>query len=143
VLEKEIGSSERIELGREWRDGPVIAEVRYEKRFAAVLLSALYQPPEALLVLYGGETPVTKLRMNPLLSGEGMVLSSAPGVWDGRAEAVHGIRFGLLTDERTQAEAIGFEANGPAGRQWDTYFEPRLRVRLYVLEFGDARRGLR
>jgi hypothetical protein len=135
VLEREIKASELIELSPKWREAPVIAEIRYTKTFLSTLISAFYQPPEAFVVLLHGNSRFATVRMNALLSEEGIVLSSAPGVWDGRPKALHGIRFGLLTDERTQATAIRFEASGAVGRRWDRYFAPKLRVRLYIPEF--------
>jgi hypothetical protein len=73
--------------------------------------------------------------MNPLLAAGGIVLSSRPGDWDGRAIALHGIRFDLLTNEHVDATALGFEARGPAGTLWTRYFSPRLHVRLYLANF--------
>jgi hypothetical protein len=136
VFESSVDAGHRIEIPPDWRKGPAIAEVRYTKTLTNTLISAVYQPPEAFLVLFKGPTTVAKIRMNSLLSAEGIVLSSAPGVWDGKARALHGIRFGLLTDERVDATALGFEARGLAGNTWTRYFGPRIHVRIYIPELG-------
>jgi hypothetical protein len=60
------------------------------------------------LVLFEGNDVYAKVRMNALLSAEGIALTGAPEVWDARPAALHGIRYGLLTDERLEATAIGF-----------------------------------
>jgi hypothetical protein len=86
-------------------------------------------------VLSGASGYVAKIRMNALLSGEGIVLSGRPGIWDGHRAALHGMRFGMLNDERTEATALGFEARGPAGTDWRRYFGSRIHVRIYVPEF--------
>jgi hypothetical protein len=87
-------------------------------------------------VLFKGPNPVATIRMNSLLSEEGIVLSGAPGVWDGRHRALHGMRFGLLTDERLDATALGFEARSVAGNAWTRYFGPRVHVRIYIPDLG-------
>ena len=136
VFEASVDPGQRIEIPPDWRKGPAVAEVRYTKTFTNALISAVYQPPEAFLVLFKGPTLVAKIRMNFLLSEEGIVLSSAPGVWDGRSTALHGIRFGLLTDERVDATALGFLAGGVAGNEWGRYFGPRIHVRIYIPDLG-------
>src|SRR4029453_12415273 len=79
VFEASVDPGHRIEIPPDWRKGPAVAEVRYTKTLTNTLISAVYQPPEAFLVLFKGTTPVAKIRMNSLLSPEGIVLSSAPG----------------------------------------------------------------
>jgi hypothetical protein len=136
VFDAGVDADRRIEIPSDWRTGPAVAEVRYTKTLTNTLISAVYQPPEAFLVLFKGPTPVAKIRMNSLLSAEGIVLSSAPGVWDGKARALQGLRFGLLTDERVDATALGFEARGAAGRAWSRYFGPTIHVRIYIPDIG-------
>jgi hypothetical protein len=136
VFEASVDAGHRIEIPADWRHGPAVAEVRYTKTLTNTLISAVYQPPEAFVVLFKGPTPVAKIRMNSLLSAEGVVLSSAPGIWDGRPRALHGIRFGLLAGERVDATALGFEARGVAGNAWSRYFGPRIHVRIYIPDLG-------
>jgi len=135
VFEGHVEAGDTIEIPSAWRTGPAVAEVRYTKTFTNALISALYQPPEAFLVLFRMRTPFAKIRMNGLLSAEGVALSSQPGDWDSRPLALHGIRFGLLTDERVEATALGFEATGAAGPEWKRYFRPRIHLRIYIAEF--------
>ena len=135
VFEGDVDAGVLLEIPPEWQTGPAIAQVYYTKTFTSTLLSSLYQPPEAFIVLFHGRTPFARVRMNPLLSTEGIVLSSQPGSWDGNPPALHGIRFGLLTDERVDATAISFEARGVAGSQWSRYFGPSLHVRICLPEF--------
>ena len=137
VLEENIDAGDVVELEPEWRTGPAIVEVRYTKTFLHSVLSALYQPAEAYLVLFEGRKPFAKIRMNPLLSAEGIVLAGAPGIWNGRGLRLGSIRFGLLTGERVQATAFGFEANGALGKNWNRYFGRSLRVRIYIPDFED------
>ena len=85
-----------------------------------------------LLIPEVSRSPRWSLRPDSLLSGEDIVLSGAPGVWDGRHEALHGKRFGLLTDERLDATGLGFEARGVAGAAWRRYFGPTIHVRIYI-----------
>jgi hypothetical protein len=136
VFDASVDAGQRIEIPPDWRQGPAVAEVRYIKTLTNTLISAVYQPPEAFLVLFKGPTPAAKIRMNALMSSEGIVLSSAPGVWDGKARALQGIRFGMLADERVDATALGFEARGVAGNAWSRYFGPRIHIRIYIPELG-------
>lgn len=136
VFEGNVAARDRIEVPADWRNGPAVAEVRYAKTFFNTVISAFYQAPEAFLVLFDGPRAMAKIRMNSLLSEEGIVLSGKPGVWGGAPEALLGNRFGLLTDERVDATALGFEAAGAAGDDWNSYFVPSLHVRIYIPEFG-------
>ena len=135
VFERDVEAGDTIEIPLEWKTGPAVAQVRYTKTWTNTLISGLYQPPEAFIVLFRGRTPFARVRMNALLSAEGIVLSSQPGIWDGSPLALHGIRFGLLTDERVDATALGFEARGVAGNEWALYFRPRIHLRIYIPEF--------
>lgn len=135
VFEKDINAEEFIELAPEWRTGPAVAEIRYKKTFLHSLISTFNQPAEAYLVLFQDKKEFSKVRINPLLSAEGIVLSSTPGIWNGDGLALGSIRFGLLTDERVTATALRFEANGLLGKQWNRYFGPKLQVRIYIPEF--------
>jgi len=136
VFDASVDADRRIEIPAVWRQGPAVAEVYYEKTLTNRLISTLYQPPEAFLVLFNGSVPTAKVRMNSLLSPEGIVLSGAPGVWDGEPDAILGTRFGALTDERVDATEFGFAARGAVGNDWSRYFQPRLHVRVYIPEFG-------
>jgi len=100
------------------------------------VLSALYQPPSAFLVLFKGEVVTTRIRMNPLLAGEGIVVAGREGVWDGNPSALHGMRFGPLADERVDATALGFAGTSVFGDGWRRYFRPRVDLRIYVPELG-------
>jgi hypothetical protein len=135
VFERDVEAGDTIEIPPEWQSGPAVAQVRYTKTFTNALISSLYQPPEAFIVLFRGQTPFAKVRMSVFLSAEGIVLPTRPGTWDGSPPALHGMRFGLLTDERTEATALGFEARGVAGNQWTRYFGPKLHLRIYLPEF--------
>ena len=81
--------------------------------------------------------------MNSLLSGEGIVLDGEPGVWDGRPSAIHGMRFGTLADPVVPTTALRFEARGALGHEWTHYFDPSIRLRVYIPEFREeeARRS--
>ena len=136
VFDKLVDARHTVEIPREWRDHAVIAEVRYQKTFSNAVLSLLYQPAESLVVLFQGSSVLARIRMNSLLSGEGIVLSNRPGVWDGRPSAMHGMRFGLLTDERLDATAIGFDAEGLGRGRWDRYFSSEVHLRIYIPEFS-------
>jgi hypothetical protein len=135
VLERDVEAGETIEIPPAWRTGPAIAQVDYTKTPMNTLISTIYQPPEAFLVLLKGRTPLARVRMNMLLSPEGIVLASRPGVWDGSSAALHGIRFDLLTDEQTEATALAFEARGVAGNAWSHYFGRRIHLRIYIPDF--------
>ena len=135
----DLVAAQRFVLAPQWRSRTLIAEVRYIPTLLTRAMSALYQPPQAFLVLFKSAEPYAKVRMNALLSNEGIVLSSAPGVWDGRPAALHGIRHGLLTDAHVEATAIGFEAQSAIGDGWERYFHPRVTVRLHAIEPGRSR----
>jgi hypothetical protein len=135
VFEGDIEVHDRIEIPTSWRAGAAIAQIRYTKTIMNTLISSVYQPPEAFLVLFRGNTPFARVRMNALLSPDGIVLASRPGTWDGSPLALHGIRFDLLTNERIEATALGFEARGVTGNDWLRYFGRRLHLRIYVPDF--------
>jgi hypothetical protein len=135
VFDGDIDAARLVPISPSWRPGATIAQIRFAKTLFSEGLSLLYQQPEAFLVLFRGPTPYARIRLNPLLAADGIVLSSRPGDWDGRAIALHGIRFDLLTNEHFDATALGFEARGPAGTLWTRYFSTRLHLRLYLASF--------
>jgi hypothetical protein len=135
VFDGTLNAWDRLEIPSAWQTEPAVAEIRYTKTLPNLLISALYQPPEAFVVFFRGETPFAKVRINGLLSGEGIVLGGEPGVWDARPRAIHGMRFGSLTEKQLPTTALGFEARGAAGNEWNRYFHPAIRLHVYVPEF--------
>jgi hypothetical protein len=135
ILDREVDAGDTIPISPDWRESPLVAEISYTKTIPNLLISSLYQPPEAFVVLLQGETVLARIRMNSLLSGEGIVLAGRAGTWDGAYTALHGIRYDLLANERTEATALTFEARGAVGTQWARYFDRRVHVRIYMPEF--------
>ena len=141
VFDRQVNAGDTIEIPPAGREGPSIAQVSYTKTITNNLISSAYQPPEAFLVLLRGGAPLARIRMNSLLSTEGIVLAGRAGNWDGVSVALHQIRFDLLDTERTEATVIAFEARGAAGNQWTRYFGRQLHVRIYLPEFNQDTRG--
>jgi len=134
VIECDVGWDEPIAIPPEHRDSLLIAEVELESNALGRLVGFLLHPAHIQMVLSKPKKRSSRVRINPVLAREGVVVAGGGRSWDATAAALHGTRHGLLSEVESRVKAITFRGR-IAGRDAAALFKPRIHVTIRAATF--------
>jgi hypothetical protein len=156
-----IGWNEPIDIPSEHRDSLLVAEVRFRRNVGGRLAGLFHHPPPVQMVLEKSDGSEASVRLNSLLSEQGVVAAAevpdpdygahlrrrrytgddAPqtiieGHWGGSGAALHLARHPVLTEVQSNVRRIRFRAR-TLGWDASALFAPELHVRIRVVSLGE------
>ncbi len=157
LFEGDVGWNEPIEIPSEHRDSLLVAEVRFHRNVGGRLVGLFHHPPPVQMVLEKSDGSEASVRLNSLLSEQGVVAAAevpdpdygahlrrrrytgddAPqtiieGHWGGSGAALHLARHPVLTEVESNVRRIRFRAQ-TLGWDASALFAPELHVRIRVV----------
>lgn len=142
---------DRIQVPEAHKRDLMRLKMRYRRTWLNRLISFVYQPVPAYVVLYDRNRVVTRIRINRLLAEEGLVLAAKHSSdWDNRTERLQRVRYDLFQDidlpnrrpitayqlqllpavMTKDARSPGEKAWLLPGSNWRWYFQPEVELVL-------------
>jgi len=129
VLEREVAWGESLAIPEEYRRSLLIAEVEVDPNLLGRVVGLLHHPAHVEMILTKTDGTESRIRINPALARDGIVVAGYEGSWYGLNRVFHRPRHPLLTQVESRVDAVTFRAR-TVGRDASALFGPAIRVRI-------------